>query len=101
MTGPGEVSLTVPSPPLLPCPQASGDGGWSNGWAHASGRVFLYACQDRKVFGGWNCSPGRTYGQPFSHPKKRAKMQNACREGADLKMQRNSPDHILWTTGAN
>lgn len=47
--GPGEHSVTVPFPPghmgtySKPYPQASGDSGWSKGWAHASSRLFLHA----------------------------------------------------------
>lgn len=81
--GPGEHSVTVPFPPghmgtsSKPYPQASGDSGWSKGWAHASSRI---------------------YGQPFSHSqeeRQHGKRAHAQREQR-LKTQRNSP-----ASGAN
>lgn len=32
--------------------------------------MFPYTCREKKVFGGWNCSPGRVYGQTFSHSQE-------------------------------
>lgn len=32
--------------------------------------MFPYACPEKKVFGGWNCSPGRIYRQTFSHSQE-------------------------------
>lgn len=54
-------------------PQASSDSGWSKGWTHASGRLFLYVGWERSVFGGWKCSPPvGCLGSHFRIPKEGA-----------------------------
>lgn len=86
-------------------PQASGDSGRSKGRAHASSRLFLYAYWERHFFGGWNCSPGSMYGQPFSHSQeerqytKRALTQreqgSRCRETASEQVEPTEPNPPL------
>lgn len=108
-SGPGELSIIVSSPPTHRddpqnrSSQASGDNSWSKGWTHALGRLFLSMCWEREVSGGWNHLPGRRYGRPFPPSPRRGPIGTVspCTEGAELRMQTNSPDHILRARAVN
>lgn len=79
-------------------PQASGDTGLSKDWAHASGRPFLYVSicmlREKIVFGGWDCSPGRMYGQTLSHPQEH-KYANYIYRGSRAEDAEKQPCHFL------